>query len=204
MYWWSCSLKDTKNDTMIVKIGSAFQSLMVAPGEWEICSGSCVKSEMACVLCGDCGSSSVLDGLAQEEDTSERDRSDAGVETSISASQSPEDQSVCCNVSADFEEETVIKNTFLQVFRREPGRPRACSLPWCWRPECINEIFVEVPVHFREEQEEVMSSLVEEPYFVLRDSIQSRAVEQFAEIPEVLEEPFLVVFFTGQGSTARQ
>ena len=72
-------------------------------------------------------------------------------------SQSPENQSVCCNVSTDFEDEIVIKNTFLQVVRKEPSRPRAEWVPsWC-RPKCINECVVEVPVpHFREETEEVM------------------------------------------------
>ena len=30
MHGWSCSLEATKNGTTIVKIGSAFQSLMVA------------------------------------------------------------------------------------------------------------------------------------------------------------------------------
>ena len=102
-------------------------------------------------------------------------------------------QSACCNVSNDFEEETIIKNTFLQVVRREQSRPRACSVPWCWRPECINESFVEVPVPFRERKEEVMSSLVEIPYFVSQDEIQPRAVEQFADISEVVEEPVLKV-----------
>ena len=63
--------------------------------EWEICSGSCVKPKMALVRCGNCGSSCVLDGLAHEEDASERAWSDAGGETCISASQSPENECVC-------------------------------------------------------------------------------------------------------------
>ena len=125
MHGWSCSLKDTKNGTTIVKIGSAFQFFDGSTGEWENCSRSCVKPEMALVRCGSCGSSCVLDGLAKEEDASERARSDVGVDAFVSASQLPEDQSVCCNVSTDFEEEIVIKNTFLQVVRREPGRSRA-------------------------------------------------------------------------------
>ena len=91
-------------------------------GEWEICSGSCVECEV--VRCGNCGSRCVSDGLAQEEDASERARSDAGVETFISASESPENH----------EEEIVIKNTFLQVVRKDPGRPRADSVPSWWRP----------------------------------------------------------------------
>ena len=56
-------------------------------GEWEICSGSCVESEMTLVRCGNSGSSCVSDDLAKEEDASERVRSVAGVETLISASQ---------------------------------------------------------------------------------------------------------------------
>ena len=95
------------------------------------------------VRCESCGSSCVLDGLAQEEDASERARSDVGVDTFVSASKSPEDQSVCCNVSTDFEEEIVIKNTFLQVVKREPGRPRACSVPLCWRPVPVHQMFEE-------------------------------------------------------------
>ena len=41
-------------------------------GEWVICSRLCVKPELALVRCGSCGSSCVLDGLAQEEGASER------------------------------------------------------------------------------------------------------------------------------------
>ena len=91
MHWWSCSLKATKNGTTIVKVGSAFQYLMVAPESGKICSRSCVKPEMALVLCGICGSSCVLDGLAKEEDASERAWSDVGVDTFVFASQSPEE-----------------------------------------------------------------------------------------------------------------
>ena len=61
------------------------------------------EAEMALVRCGTCGSSCVLDGLAQEEDAFKRVRSDVGVDALVSASQSPENQSVCCNVSTDFE-----------------------------------------------------------------------------------------------------
>ena len=150
-------------------------------GEWEICSGSCVKPEMVLVRCGNCGSVCVLDGLAQE----------AGVETFISASQSPENQSVCCNLFTDFEEEIAIKNTFFS--RGQKGaRQTACMLGT--EVLCINESFVEVPVPFREEKEEVMSSLVEVPYFVFEDRTLPRVVEQFSDFSEVLEELFFVGF----------
>ena len=77
---------------------------------------------MALVRCGNCCPSCVSDGMAQEEDASERAHSDDGVETFISASQqSSENQSACCNVSTDFEEEIVISNTFLQVVRKRGG-----------------------------------------------------------------------------------
>ena len=33
------------------------------------------------------------------------------------------------SVSTDLEEDIVIKNTFLEVVRKEPGRPRADSVP---------------------------------------------------------------------------
>ena len=87
---------------------------------------------------------------------------------------------------------TLSAKTFLQAVRREPGRPRACSVPSWWRLECINESVVEVPVLFREEKEEVMSSLVEVSCFVFRDRIQPRTVEQIADISEVVEELFFV------------
>ena len=46
--------------------------------------------------------------------------------------------------------------TLLQAVRREPRRPRADSVPSWWRPGCINEPVVEVPVpHFREETGEL-------------------------------------------------
>ena len=32
-------------------------------------------------------------------------------------------------------EEIVVKNTFLQVVRKEPGRPRADLTPSVWKPE---------------------------------------------------------------------
>ena len=48
-----------------------------------------------------------------------RYREDAGEETFTFAPQSPEDQGEICNVSTDFEEEIVIKNTFPQVVRKE-------------------------------------------------------------------------------------
>ena len=83
--------------------------------------GVVCEPDIALIRWGSCDSSRELDGLAQEEDASERARSGVGVETLISASQSPENQSVCCNVSTD-EVERVIKNTFLQVVRSPVDR----------------------------------------------------------------------------------
>ena len=43
-----------------------------------------------------------------------------------------------------------------EAVRREPGRPRADSVPSWWRPGCIKECVVEVPVlPFREETGEL-------------------------------------------------
>ena len=62
------------------------------------------------------------------------------------------------SASSALEEETVSKNTFLQVIRKVAGRPRADSVPSWWRSECINESVVEVPVpHFCDGTEEVMN-----------------------------------------------
>ena len=65
------------------------------------------------------------------------------------------------------------KHLFLQVVRKELGRPRADSAPSIWKREHVNECTVEVPVPlFREETVEVRSTdqildvpVVEEPVF---------------------------------------
>ena len=96
-----------------------------------VCSGSRVESEMALARCGNRGSSCLSEDFAHEEDASlmsERARSDAAEETFTFVPQAPEDQSECCHVSTDFEEETVIKNTLLQVIRKEGTVQTACRL----------------------------------------------------------------------------
>ena len=83
---------------------------------------------------------SVQEGLVESEDRERVSQRTTSIMKDI-GSQLPEDQGEG--------EEIVIKNTFPQVVRKQPSRPRAHLVPSLWKPECANESIVEVPVpHF--------------------------------------------------------
>ena len=108
--------------------------------------------------------------------------SDAGEESISIGSQPPEDQSECWHVIAELGEEVIIRNTFLQVVRKEFGRPYAGSTPAVLKFVCgsmCEEQIVHVLIPLG--QEEFVES-------------ESEALARLSVLPIIKENVAVVIF----------